>query len=63
VYVIKVEGQSTTPVETANIDEQRKQLEMQMRQQLMQQMQYGMNPVLDPLKKTAKIKDYRSKFY
>jgi peptidyl-prolyl cis-trans isomerase D len=63
VYVIKVEGQSTTPVETANIDEQRKQLEMQMRQQLMQQMQYGMNPVLDPLKKTAKIKDYRSEFY
>lgn len=63
VYVIKVDGQSTTPVETANIDEQRKQLEMQMRQQLMQQMQYGVNPVLDPLKKTAKIKDYRAKFY
>ena len=63
VYVIKVEGQSTTPVETANIDEQRKQLEMQMRQQIMQQMQYGMNPVLDPLKKSAKIKDYRATFY
>lgn len=63
VYVIKVDGQTTTPVETANIDDQRKQLEMQMRQQLMQQMQYGMNPVLDPLKRSAKIKDYRSKFY
>jgi peptidyl-prolyl cis-trans isomerase D len=63
VYVVKVDGQSTTSIETANIDEQRKQLEMQMRQQLMQQMQYGMNPVLDPLKKTAKIKDYRAKFY
>lgn len=63
VYVIKVDSQSTTPVETANIDEQRQQLEMQMKQQLMQQMQYGMNPVLEPLKKTAKIKDYRAKFY
>lgn len=63
VYVIKVEGQSTTPVETANIDEQRQQLEMQMKQQLMQQIQYGMNPILDPLKKTAKIKDYRATFY
>jgi peptidyl-prolyl cis-trans isomerase D len=63
VYVIKVDGQSTTAVESANINEQRKQLEMQMKQQLMQQMQYGMNPVLDPLKKTAKIKDYRAKFY
>jgi len=63
VYVIKVESQSTTPVETANIDEQRKQMEMQMRQQIMQQMQYGMNPVLDPLKRAAKIKDYRAKFY
>jgi peptidyl-prolyl cis-trans isomerase D len=63
VYVIKVDGQSTTPVETANIDDQRKQLEMQMRQQLMQQMQYGVNPILDPLKKTATIKDYRAKLY
>ncbi|HTM91416.1 MAG TPA: peptidylprolyl isomerase [Flavisolibacter sp.] len=63
VYVINVEGQSTTPVETANIDEQRKQLEMQMRQQIMQQMQYGMNPILDPLKKSAKIKDNRATFY
>jgi peptidyl-prolyl cis-trans isomerase D len=63
VYVIKVEGQSTTPVESANIDEQRRQLEMQMRQQIMQQMQYGMNPILDPLRKSAKIKDYRATFY
>ena len=63
VYVIKVEDQSTTPVEAANIDEQRKQLEMQMQNQLRQQMQYGMNPLLDPLKKNATIKDYRAKFY
>jgi peptidyl-prolyl cis-trans isomerase D len=63
VYVIKVEDQTTTPVDMANIDEQRKQMEMQMQNQLRQQMQYGMNPVLDPLKKTAKIKDYRAKFY
>ncbi|MBO9684369.1 MAG: peptidylprolyl isomerase, partial [Flavisolibacter sp.] len=63
IYVIKVEGQSTTSVESANIDEQRRQLEMQMRQQIMQQMQYGMNPILDPLKRSAKIKDNRATFY
>ncbi|HLO37121.1 MAG TPA: peptidylprolyl isomerase, partial [Lacibacter sp.] len=63
VYVVKVEDQSTTPVDMANIEDQRKQMEMQMQNQLRQQMQYGMNPVLDPLKKTAKIKDYRAKFY
>jgi len=63
VYVVKVDDQTTTPVETANIDEQRKQLEMQMQNQLRQQMQYGMNPILDPLKKNATIKDYRAKFY
>jgi peptidyl-prolyl cis-trans isomerase D len=63
IYVIKVEDQSTTPVEAANIEEQRKQMEMQVRNQTMQQMQYGMNPVLDPLKKNATIKDNRAKFY
>jgi len=63
VYVIKVEDQTTTPVDMANIEDQRKQMEMQMQNQLRQQMQYGMNPVLDPLKKSAKIKDYRAKFY
>ena len=63
MYIIKVDGQSTTPVETANIDEQRKQMEMQIKNQMMQQMQYGMNPVLDPLKKDANIKDNRAKFY
>ena len=63
VYVIKVEDQTTTPVEVANIEDQRKQLEMQMQNQLRQQMQYGMNPILDPLKKSATIKDNRAKFY
>jgi peptidyl-prolyl cis-trans isomerase D len=63
VYVIRVEDQTTTPVDMANIEDQRKQMEMQMQNQLRQQMQYGMNPVLDPLKKSAKIKDYRAKFY
>jgi peptidyl-prolyl cis-trans isomerase D len=63
VYVIKVEDLSTTPVEAANIEDQRKQMEMQIKNQMMQQMQYGMNPVLDPLKKNAKIKDNRAKFY
>jgi peptidyl-prolyl cis-trans isomerase D len=63
VYVVRVDDQSTTPVETANIEDQRKQLEMQMQSQLRQQMQYGVNPILDPLKKNAKIKDNRAKFY
>lgn len=63
VYVIKVEDQTTTPVDMANINDQQKQLETQTQNQLRQQMQYGMNPVLDPLKKNAVIKDYRAKFY
>jgi peptidyl-prolyl cis-trans isomerase D len=63
VYVIRVDDQSTTPVESANVEERRKQLEEQMKNQLMQQMQYGGNPILDPLKKNATIKDYRAKFY
>ena len=63
VYVIRVEDQSTTPVETANIEEQRKQMESQIKNQMMQQMQYGMNPILEPLKKNATIKDNRAKFY
>jgi hypothetical protein len=58
-----VDDQTTTPVDVANVDEQRKQLESQSKNQVMQQMQYGMNPVLDPLKKAATIKDYRAKFY
>jgi len=63
VYAIRVENTSTTPVETANIEEQRKQLEMQAKSQIMQQMQYGRNPFVEPLKKKATIKDYRAKFY
>ena len=63
VYAIRVDDQTTTPVDVANVDEQRKQLESQSKNQVMQQMQYGMNPVLDPLKKAATIKDYRAKFY
>jgi peptidyl-prolyl cis-trans isomerase D len=63
VYAIRVEEVSTTPVETANIEEQRKQLEMQAKNQFTQQMQYGMNPFMDPYKKKASIKDNRAKFY
>jgi peptidyl-prolyl cis-trans isomerase D len=63
VYAIRVEEVSTTPVETANIEEQSKQLEMQAKNQFMQQMQYGMNPFMDPYKKKASIKDNRAKFY
>jgi peptidyl-prolyl cis-trans isomerase D len=63
VYVIRVEDVSTTPVETANVEQQRQQMEMQAKNQIMQQMQYGANPILEPLKKNADIKDYRAKFY
>lgn len=63
VYVIAVENTYTTPVETANVEEQRKQMEMQIRNQMMQQFQYGLNPIMDPLKKAAKIKDNRADFY
>jgi peptidyl-prolyl cis-trans isomerase D len=63
VFVIRIEDQTTTPVDVANIDEQRKQLETQTKNQMMQQMQYGANPILEPLKKSATIKDYRAKFY
>lgn len=63
VYVINVENTYTTPVEIANVEEQRKQMETQMRSQMMQQFQSGLNPILDPLKKEAKIKDNRADFY
>lgn len=63
VYVLQVENTYTTPVETANVEEQRKQMETQVRSQMMQQFQYGTNPILDPLKKAAKIKDNRADFY
>ena len=58
VYVVRVDNLSATPVETADIDEQRRNLEMQMRQQMM----YRNNPA-DVLKKAADIEDKRSKFY
>jgi peptidyl-prolyl cis-trans isomerase D len=57
VYVVRVENVSTVPVETASIEQQTKAMEMQDRQS----MQYR-SPV-EVLKKTAKIKDNRSKFY
>jgi peptidyl-prolyl cis-trans isomerase D len=63
VFAIRVDNVSTTPVDAANIEEQRKQLEMQAKSQIMQQMQYGGNPIVDPLRKSATIKDYRAKFY
>jgi len=58
VYVIRVDNISTIPVEAANIEEQRKTLQMQARQTMM----YRSNPT-EVLKKSANIKDYRAKFY
>jgi peptidyl-prolyl cis-trans isomerase D len=51
VYVVRVDNTSTVPVETASIEEQRKMMETQARQRLMQMMQYGGgNPFIEPLK-------------
>ncbi|HEY9362495.1 MAG TPA: peptidylprolyl isomerase [Chitinophagaceae bacterium] len=58
VYVVRVDNIGATPVETANIEEQSKNLEMQMRQQLM----YRNNPT-EVLKKAAEVKDNRANFY
>jgi peptidyl-prolyl cis-trans isomerase D len=64
VYVIRVDNTSTMPVAVANVEEQRKMLEEQTRQRMMQQVQYGGgNPFVEPLKKAANIKDYRAKFF
>jgi peptidyl-prolyl cis-trans isomerase D len=63
VYVVRVENVSTTPVEAASIDEQRKMMEMQARQGLMSQLQQGYNPIVEALKKSATIKDNRANFY
>jgi peptidyl-prolyl cis-trans isomerase D len=59
VYVIRVNSTSTTPVGVANIDEQRKMLEVQTRQQMSN---YQSSPV-NVLRQIADIKDNRSKFY
>ncbi|HEX2607806.1 MAG TPA: peptidylprolyl isomerase [Flavisolibacter sp.] len=64
VYVLRVDNISTTPVETANIEEQRKMLEQQARQGITSRMSYGGgNPFVEALKRSAKINDYRADFY
>jgi peptidyl-prolyl cis-trans isomerase D len=55
VYAIRVDAIFTGPVDNADIDNQRKMLEMQARQQFR-------SPV-EVLQKKAEIKDYRAKFY
>jgi peptidyl-prolyl cis-trans isomerase D len=62
VFLIRVGTISAMPV-TATTEQQIKMAELQSRQSLMQQLQQGMNPILETLKKTAKIKDYRADFY
>jgi len=57
VYVIKVNSVGTVPVANADIEQMRKQLEAQARQSAMYQ-----RPV-DVLRKNAKIKDKREKFF
>jgi peptidyl-prolyl cis-trans isomerase D len=57
VYVLRVDNVSTTPVETANIEDQRRMMEMQARQAIMYR------PPTEALRKDATIKDNRAKFY
>ena len=63
VFVIRVDNSYTVPVATANIAEQRKAFEQQVKQSIMSQFQQNANPVVDPLKKAATIQDNRAKFY
>lgn len=56
-YALRVDNVSTVPVETADVEQQRKMMEMQDRQT----MQYR-SPI-EVLRKTADIKDNRAKFY
>ncbi len=57
VYVIRVDNISTTPVDVAGIEEQRKMLEMQAKQAM------AYRSPMFALRKAAEIKDNRSKFY
>ncbi|MBD0332739.1 MAG: hypothetical protein ICV66_08790, partial [Chitinophagaceae bacterium] len=56
VFVVRVDDVTTTPV-MANINEQRKAMQTQVRQTMMYQ-----NPI-DALKKAATIRDNRFRFY
>jgi PPIC-type PPIASE domain. len=56
-YAVRVDNVTTVPVESADVEQQRKMMEMQDRQT----MQYR-SPI-DVLRKTADIKDNRAKFY
>jgi peptidyl-prolyl cis-trans isomerase D len=66
VYVAKVENVTATTVENANIDSQRKGMEMQSRQSILFNFSGGFGQQgYDPatvLRKVASIKDYRNKF-
>lgn len=57
VYVLRVNNVGAVPVAAANVEEQRNMLEMQARQTMMYR-----SPT-QALRKSAEIKDYRSKFY
>jgi peptidyl-prolyl cis-trans isomerase D len=57
VFVLRVDNQASTPVQSGSIEEQRAMLQMQTRQQAMYR-----SP-LEALKNAAKIKDNRAKFF
>ncbi|HVG13276.1 MAG TPA: peptidylprolyl isomerase, partial [Flavisolibacter sp.] len=57
VFILRVDNQASTPVQSGSIEEQRAMLQMQTRQQAMYR-----SP-LEALKNAAKIKDNRAKFF
>jgi hypothetical protein len=66
VYVIQVDNVTATVVENADVNAQRRNIEMQGRMGIMMNNPYGYGQQYDPalvLRKAAKIKDNRSKFY
>jgi peptidyl-prolyl cis-trans isomerase D len=63
VYVVKVENVTATALADANVAEQKKMREAQTKMRYQQMAMQGMDPVLDALKKAAKIKDNRSEHF
>lgn len=61
VFVVRVDQQSTTPVSAGSVQDQRKILTEQAKQELTSQ--YSPNNPISILRNAAEIKDYRSKRY
>lgn len=62
VYIVRVDNLTATPVEAANVEEQKKAMQATARNRISQQMMYGQGPA-GVLRNAAKIKDKRGNFY